>query len=350
MSPVNRRQLWGIVLAGGEGTRVRDFLTQLCGGRGIKQFCAVIGRRSMLEHTLARVERLIPRERILVIVSRDHHTEAAPQLADWPTDNVIFQPANRDTAPGLLLPLAHISHRDPFATVAVFPSDHCIVQEEQFMACVQQAVVETQRFPGRLTLLGITPDRVEEGYGWIEPAGREAGRMTQVVRRFWEKPSLSEAHTLLRRGVLWNTFVFVAQAHTVWTMAQEATPALARDFAAIRCALRSPQAGAIIESIYRTMDAVNFSSAICTPLASYLRVLPVPDVGWSDWGTVERILISLRELGKLDECIARLRHREKTASAAATFAAEAKPAQSALQCGSHSDAKPSIRRIYGSTE
>jgi mannose-1-phosphate guanylyltransferase len=56
-------KLWGIVLAAGEGTRVRDFLQHLCGGRGIKQFCAVIGRRSMLEHTLARVERLISRER-----------------------------------------------------------------------------------------------------------------------------------------------------------------------------------------------------------------------------------------------------------------------------------------------
>jgi hypothetical protein len=47
-----KRQLWGIVLAAGEGTRVREFLMQLCGGRGIKQFCAVTGRRSMLQHTL----------------------------------------------------------------------------------------------------------------------------------------------------------------------------------------------------------------------------------------------------------------------------------------------------------
>ena len=81
MSPVNRRKLWGIVLAGGDGTRVRDFLAQLCGGSGIKQFCAVIGRRSMLEHTLARVERLIPRDRTLVIVSQDHREEAAQQIS-----------------------------------------------------------------------------------------------------------------------------------------------------------------------------------------------------------------------------------------------------------------------------
>ena len=57
-------QVWGIVLAAGDGARVRAFLSNLCGGRGIKQFCAVIGRRSMLEHTLVRVEMLIPRQRI----------------------------------------------------------------------------------------------------------------------------------------------------------------------------------------------------------------------------------------------------------------------------------------------
>ena len=65
MPQPQNRKLWGIVLAGKEDSRVRDFLIQLCGGTGIKQFCAVLGRRSLLEHTLARVERLIPRQRIL---------------------------------------------------------------------------------------------------------------------------------------------------------------------------------------------------------------------------------------------------------------------------------------------
>jgi len=74
-------KLWGIILAGGEGTRVRPFLQHLCANRGIKQFCAVTGRRSMLEHTLARVERLIPRQRIVIVVSRQHRREVAEQLA-----------------------------------------------------------------------------------------------------------------------------------------------------------------------------------------------------------------------------------------------------------------------------
>lgn len=111
----NQQKVWGIVLAAGNGTRVLSFLTQLCGGRGIKQFCAVTGRRSMLEHTLARVETVIPRERILIIVSSKDQADVAQQIPHWPAQNIIYQPANRETAPGILLPLAHISQPRLFA-------------------------------------------------------------------------------------------------------------------------------------------------------------------------------------------------------------------------------------------
>jgi mannose-1-phosphate guanylyltransferase len=310
----NSQTLWAIVLAAGEGTRVHDFLVQRCGGRGIKQFCAVLGRRSLLEHTLARVERLIPPQRILIVVSSGHREEVAQQLAHWPADNVIFQPANRGTAPGILLPLAHLSHRDPGATVAVFPSDHCILEEARFMAWVERAVAETQRFPQALTLLGMTPERAEEGYGWIEPAGKEEGRETRAVRRFWEKPPLAQAHALLGRGALWNTFVCVAQATTWWDLTRQAAPDLFRAFRVIRRALRSDQAPRVTERVYETLRAVNFSSGVCEPLVSRLRVLRVPAVGWSDWGSVERICASLETLGDRNAGLARRRSREGDAA------------------------------------
>lgn len=310
MSQTQEHKLWGIVLAAGEGTRVRDFLTRLCGGRGIKQFCAVIGRRSMLEHTIARAEQLIPRERILVVVSTDHGAEVAAQLAHWSTDNVIFQPRNRDTAPGILLPLAHLSHRDPLANVALFPSDHCILREERFISVVGRAVAEVQRFPQEMILLGMGPDGAEEGYGWIEPDAEEAGRETSAVCRFWEKPASVDRQRLLARGALWNTFVCVAWAPTLWAMVQRAVPDLYHTFSEIRQALGRPHAPLVIERIYDTLRAVNFSSDVCEPLTSCLRVLPVPAVGWSDWGSVERICASLEQMGKLDDCLARLRYQQ----------------------------------------
>jgi len=301
----NTERLWGIILAGGEGMRVRPFLQQLCGGRGIKQFCAVIGRRSLLEHTLVRVERLIPRERILVVVSTDHREEVTRQLAHWPTDNVIYQPANRDTAPGILLPLAHVSHREALATVAIFPSDHFIRDEGRFMTSVQCAVAETQHFAHALTLLGMTPDRAEEGYGWIEPADTETGWETRAVQRFWEKPSPVQAYGLLRRGALWNTFVCVAQAATIWEMTRQTAPDLYCSFMTIRRALATSHAKQVIERVYRILRPVNFSAEVCERLPARLRVLPVPTVGWDDWGSAERICATLQQLGKMDDAVQR---------------------------------------------
>jgi len=303
VKPMNERKLWGIVLAAGEGTRVRTFLRHLCGGRGIKQFCAVVGRRSLLEHTLARVERRIPREHILIVISPRHREEVEQQLAHWPADNIIYQPTNRDTAPGILLPLAYISHRDPLATVAIFPSDHFILEEELFMAAVGRAAVEAQRFPREMILLGMTPDRAEDGYGWIESGREEVGRETRAVQRFWEKPSPVCAQALLARGALWNTFVGVAWAPTLWEMIGQEAPDLYQAFAEIRQALGKPYAPLITEYVYETLRAVNFSSAVCEPLATRLRVLPVPEVGWSDWGSAKRICTSLQQLGKMGDTV-----------------------------------------------
>jgi mannose-1-phosphate guanylyltransferase len=325
MSQERERQLWGIVLAAGEGSRVREFLTQLCGGRGIKQFCAVIGHRSMLHHTLGRIEPLIPRERTLVVVSTEHRTEAAAQLSHWPVENIIFQPRNRDTAPGILLPLAHLSHRAPFANVAIFPSDHFILDEDRFMRAVARAAAEVRRFQQELILLGIAPDKAEEGYGWIEPAPQEAERETRAVQRFWEKPSSVTARALLARGALWNTFVCVAWAPTLWGMVQHVAPDLAAAFTKIRNALGKPHATIVTEQVYETLRAVNFSAGICEPLAPRLRVLPVPDVGWSDWGSIERIRASLAQMGKLEECLARLRHRKGEADVVLPYVKQRRP-------------------------
>jgi len=90
----------------------------------------------MLDRTLIRVEQPIPLQQIVVIIGEDHRAEVLQQLGDWPAENIIFQPANRDTAVGVLLPFVYVTHSDPFATVAVFSSDHFIMDEGQFMDCV----------------------------------------------------------------------------------------------------------------------------------------------------------------------------------------------------------------------
>lgn len=296
---------WGIILAAGEGVRVRDFLARLCGGRGIKQFSAVLGNQTMLDRTRARVRQLIRADHIVVVVSEDHRAEVSQQLSDWPPENIIFQPTNRDTAAGVLLPLAHVTHRDPLATVAIFPSDHFIVDEKQFMRCVQQALWETEWFPQNLTLLGVTPDGIEEGYGWIELEESD-GRYTSGVRRFWEKPPQPQAYALWQQGALWNTFVCVATAGMLWQLIREVAPDLYKDFLVIRQAIGTPEEERVVKEVYRHLRKLNFSSDICQRRPRQLRVLPVPPVGWSDWGSSDRIIATFEQLGKKDELRTRL--------------------------------------------
>ena len=301
--------VWAVVLAGGEGTRVRSFLKQLCGGSGLKQFSTIIGERSMLRSTLDRVVRLIPPERVLIVVSSQHRDDVENQLAHWPPQNIIYQPANRDTGPGILLPLAHITNRDSATTVLVFPSDHFIHDEDRFMEAVQKALTELKKNPSKMILLGMPPQQGEETeYGYIVAAPKKANIGEAIpVAGFVEKPALPQAKELIQRGALWNTMVFAVENGALWDMVQRASPVLYHAFRLIQMNLRAGCTPRSLEHIYEVIPAVNFSSAICEPLAARLSVLPVPDVGWSDWGTVESILRTLKNLGRFDDLGGRIK-------------------------------------------
>jgi mannose-1-phosphate guanylyltransferase len=243
-----------------------------------------------------------------------------------------------------LLPLAHISHRDANATVAIFPSDHFVLNEAKFVSWVGKALGETERFPADITLLGMTPDRFEEGYGWIEPGGPERAGRSRPVVRFREKPCPADAERLMAAGALWNTFVFAASAAALWDLARHTIPDVCNVFEAVRLMLASAHAPLFTEHAYQNMRTVNFSSEVLSPMASRLRVLAVPDVGWSDWGSVERILASAKEMGRLHEVAARLKGRTINDAATKTLVARFLSAvngnRSAFRPASSHDSRP----------
>src|SRR3990172_8215851 len=126
----------GIILAGGEGKRLRPLVLRLRGDTLPKQYVRFIGTRSMLEHTYHRVEKLITSQHIFTVVCKDHlsHPEVRQQLSSrWP-GTVVVQPVNKETGPGVLLPLMHVYKRFPDSTAVILPSDHFILEEELFMA------------------------------------------------------------------------------------------------------------------------------------------------------------------------------------------------------------------------
>jgi mannose-1-phosphate guanylyltransferase len=323
---VRQTNAWAIVLAGGEGTRVRGFLKQLCGGSGLKQFSPIIGRRSMLQHTLDRIQQLIPPERTLIVVGAHQSAEATRQLAHWPQQNIIYQPANRDTAPGILLPFSYIAHRDPSATIIVSPSDHFVRDEKRFMDAIATGVTDLKRHPDKMILLGMTPEQGQETeYGYIQLKKHARATLTRPVAGFVEKPPLALARRLINEGALWNTMVFAVRSSTLWQMVRDTVPSLYNAFGLIQSTLGSIHAPGFIQHIYQTIPNVNFSSDICAPMAKKLRVLKVPNVGWSDWGTVASILRSLVEMDKLQTFRMRLEESQVHPSWYAASLAEIDP-------------------------
>lgn len=291
---------WSIVLAGGEGERLRALTKRWLGGHRPKQYCAFVGQRSMLQHTLDRAVVLSGTDRTLVVVARQHAPEVWDHLDKIHWEQTILQPRNCGTGPGIFLPLAHIYSKDPEAIVLILPSDHFVFPEAGFLTALQQVVTTAGRLPDKLVLLGARADSPETEYGWILPGkaiDQVDGYMVRTVEHFREKPNLSDAVTLLAAGGLWNTMVMAACVRTLWELGRHVTTMMTA-FEALPHYLGSEQESQMLDSIYEGMPNVNFSSHLVEKVPAASVVVELNDVVWSDWGNEERITETLKRIGK----------------------------------------------------
>ena len=294
-------RLWAIVLAGGNGERIHSLTSRWKGRHIPKQYCAFVGSRSMLQHTLDRADVLVKPERQRILIAKAHEQEARSQLADdWP-GRVIVQPANRDTFAGIFLPLTYIYSQDMEATVIIYPSDHFIYPKKRFARVVAGAVQAVEDLPERLLLIGARADSPEQDYGWIYPGSEiwQSGKYSvYAVNRFLEKPSKTDAVDAMTRGGLWNTLIIVVKANTLWQLGWNYFPEIMYLFVRLFKAVGSCRESDVLESIYRAMPLQNFSTEFLTLATNHIGVMPMNDVLWSDWGSEKRIVETLVHIGK----------------------------------------------------
>jgi mannose-1-phosphate guanylyltransferase len=275
-----------VLLAGGDGIRLRDLTVRIVGDHRPKQFCPIVGPESLLSQTRARLDPLFASDRQVFLVCCTHESYYSKELADAKHSLVIAQPMNRGTAVGIIVAIVRVMRADPDAVVGLFPCDHYYPNDELFRSTVTSATAAAEQFPQSLVIVGAEAEYAETEYGWIEPglavSHSEAGPLHKV-NRFWEKPALPQARALLQSGCLWNTFVTIGRAATLLELIGSVVPDVV-------LSVTRALADNDLATSYGRLPSVDFSRDILAHQAKGLLVLRDSGSGWADLGSPDRVL------------------------------------------------------------
>jgi len=298
------KRRWGIVLAGGEGVRLKPLTRHICGDDRPKQFCALYGGMTLMEQARLRAQRSILGEQILFALNRAHEEFYLHALVDCPSQRVV-QPRNRGTAAAILSSLLVIARKDRDATVAMYPSDHHYSNENAITEAVESAFELSRREPDSVILVGATPYGPEVEYGWIELGKPMLGGQDSFrVQGFHEKPFPPIARLLFERGSLWNTFVVVGKALAFLEMFCSAIPGVLVPFQKFP-ALRAPNEELRIpDSLYMRIPYADFSRQVLSIEPQRLIVQRLGFTTWSDLGDCDRAVDALSRSGIEPEWLA----------------------------------------------
>jgi mannose-1-phosphate guanylyltransferase len=234
---------------------------------------------------------LIDSAHTLTVLTASHARFYGPLLECMRDEQVAVQPVNRGTAPAILHALMRLKKTVPDCSVAIFPSDHFIDDDREFMRHVEAAFRAVAARPEKTILLGIEPTEPDPQYGWIQPGEFLANESEPVrqIRGFWEKPPLTIARQLMNSGWVWNSFVMVARLSTFLGLFLIAMPQLHDAFRRVEEELGSPSEKSQVLRLYEDISTSNFSAEVLSKCSFNLAVLRVNGVKWEDLGDPRRL-------------------------------------------------------------
>jgi mannose-1-phosphate guanylyltransferase len=274
------KHTYAVIMAGGSGTR----FWPLSRRKHSKQLLTLFGQSSLLEQTVARIQPIIPLDHIYIFTSEPILKKVRRLLPRIPSDQIVGEPASRNTAPTLGVAAQEIGRRDPDGLMVVLPSDHIIAKPAVFRKVLGSAC-RVASTAGRSVVLGLKPTRPDTGFGYVRLGSREgkvAGHEVFRVDNFTEKPTLARARRYVASGrYLWNGGMFIWKASTLIENFERFQPEMASQLTQIAEAggVRSPA----FRRLYPKFQKISVDYALMEKISN---IYAVPaDIGWNDVGS-----------------------------------------------------------------
>ena len=270
-------------MAGGVGSRFWPMST----AEKPKQFIDVLGvGKTLLQLTVERFGTLVSPENIWVVTNEKYADIVAEQLPDMPRTNILCEPCRRNTAPCIAYVSWRIKKRDPKANIVVTPSDHIVMNVQEFQRIIGDCMKFTSDTDAIVTL-GMKPSRPETGYGYIQANLTAASLRNKGIFRvdsFREKPDLKTAQEYIsKNNYYWNAGIFIWNVNTIVNAFRMYQPKLAKIFESMLPIYGTAEEQAVIDEKFPTCENISVDYAIMEK-AEEIFVCPA-DFGWSDLGT-----------------------------------------------------------------
>ncbi len=270
---------FAVIMAGGVGSRFWPVSKQSFP----KQFHDMLGvGNSLLQNTFERLKEQVPADQILILTNTDYTDLVKEQLPDILSENIVAEPAMRNTAPCILLAALKIKKKNPDAIMIVAPSDSYIENNDQFQRDLTTAFTFCERNPKALMTMGVEPDNPNTGFGYIEYLAGD--QQIKKVKQFKEKPDLATAITYVAAGnFLWNSGTFIWSVDAVLSAFAKAESQLFQLFNDGMQFYNESSEQAFLEENYPKAKNISIDYAVMER-SDDVFVLPV-DFGWNDVGT-----------------------------------------------------------------